>query len=69
MDYEDRVEESTYTVVGTSTKIPNLEFYTNYSIGVRACTQLPEIIEPLCGKDWAEATISTGIGSELIGFF
>ena len=53
-----------YTVIGTSTKVPGLKFNVQYNIGVRACTQMPEIIEPLCGKEWAENDVLTGIGSE-----
>ena len=53
-----------YTVVGRTTTVPDLKFNSRYSIGVRACTQMPEIIEPLCGKAWAENDVLTGIGSE-----
>ena len=63
-DFRGHIDETMYTVVGLTTTVPDLQFNALYSIGVRACTQMPEIIEPLCGKAWAESDVLTGIGSK-----
>lgn len=47
-------------------KIPNLRPYSNYSVELRACTSMLEFSEPLCGHQWADLYILTGIGGNYI---
>ncbi len=43
-------------------KLDNLVFNAAYTVSVVACTEVAELSEPVCGKDWAEANVITGIG-------
>ena len=64
---------------GFELDIPELKFNVDYWIGVRACTQMLDLVETVCGLDWAETSIKTGIGCKcsllhsliylLIGYF
>jgi hypothetical protein len=51
-------------VYGTTTKIGSLLPYTQYEVRTRACTQQSETSEALCGREWASASFTTGIGGE-----
>lgn len=66
--YEDHngiVVTQQYPVTSVKTKIEKLEYYTDYEVSVRACTQT-ENIEPLCGHEWARESVKTGIGGKFV---
>jgi len=65
--YEDFMggqKDDTLIEEGMNTQLSSLEPYTDYHVHVRACTRIPELKEPVCGKDWANASFHTGIGGK-----
>lgn len=47
---------------GFEIDIPDLQFNIEYGIGVRACVNMVDLEESVCGFEWAETKAKTGIG-------
>ncbi len=65
-DFRGMEEVREFSVESPPADVHELRFYGKYTVGVRACTRMEGIAEPLCGVDWAEDKILTGIGSEFL---
>ncbi len=63
-NFRGQEEVSVERATGMSAFIRDLMFNAEYTVAVRACTKFPGLYEAVCGKDWAEATLLTGIGSK-----
>jgi len=63
-DFMGRSQEREMMVEARRARLIDLDAYADYEVGVRACTRMPELPEPVCGRDWAKGRFLTGIGGE-----
>ena len=60
-DHKNQYLESLHESREKSAMLHNLAFNAKYEFKIRACGQLPESVDPICG-DWIAKKFTTGIG-------
>ncbi len=63
-DFRGQTDLDTFLTRGHRARVADLAFNADYTVGVRACTIFEGFEKPICGDDWAEVNLMTGIGSE-----